>query len=111
MSTPYNTGRVKIGSRVASPERAPDMGTEQERVQAALLAYQQRRTVKAGGHMRTPREIEEDEIAANRSRFEDTITRLAPLRRQRIAVGGGWVRSTARILRSTWRWLCSPRAW
>jgi hypothetical protein len=49
------------------------------------------------------------EIAANRSYFDEHATpirtrhsdgtRLAPLRRQRIAVGGGWRRTAPRLLR------------
>jgi hypothetical protein len=49
------------------------------------------------------------EVAANRSIFDEHATpirtrhsdgtRLAPLRRQRIAVGGGWRRNLPRLLR------------
>lgn len=68
----------------------------------------------------------DEEVAANRSRFDEHATpirtrstdrawpntgrRLAPLRRAPILVGGGLLRGAWLIVRDMWRWVAGPSA-
>jgi hypothetical protein len=58
--------------------------------------------------------VEDMLVAANRSQFDEEmdytfVTRVAPLR-QRIPVGGGWVRKVWLAVRDTLRYLAGSRA-
>lgn len=91
-TTPYNTGRVRVGSQYAPPERVQDMGTEAERVQRALL----RSANDSRLHSRFP--VFHGSMKPRAVRFY-RIGRRSLLWR------------ALRLVRVTWRWLCGSRAW
>lgn len=55
-------------------------------------------------------------VAANRSQWDEemdepsNVVRIAPPGRQRILVGGGWLRKAWLIVRDSWRFIAGPSA-